>query len=106
MQLTPPAVLGDHSLTVELGGRTIELVLLEPGHTDTDLAVHIPDARTWFLGDAIEESGPPMFGSGSYPLNWANALTALLPSIQDGDTVVPGHGHVVTRGGPGPGGPG
>ncbi|UNX54336.1 MBL fold metallo-hydrolase [Georgenia sp. TF02-10] len=98
VSLTPPSVLVDSPLQLELGGRTVMLLPLQPGHTDTDLAVLVPDARVWFLGDVIEESGPPMFGSGSYPLRWASALRALLPHVLSGDAIVPGHGSVVDRG--------
>lgn len=57
----------------------------------------VPDARVWFLGDVIEQSGAPMFGSGSCPLSWAAAIRALLPDILLGDTIVPGHGSIVDR---------
>jgi glyoxylase-like metal-dependent hydrolase (beta-lactamase superfamily II) len=33
------------------------------GHTDNDLLVHVPDASAWLVGDVLEESGPPMYGS-------------------------------------------
>ena len=97
VSLTPPSVLVDSLLEVELGGRAVTLLPIQPGHTDTDIAVLVPDARVWFLGDVIEESGPPMFGSGSYPMNWASALRALLPHIGLDDVIVPGHGRAVDR---------
>ncbi|TFD84987.1 MBL fold metallo-hydrolase [Cryobacterium lactosi] len=95
--LTPPGVPVAAPFSVVAGGRTIELIPLDPGHTDTDLAVFIPDCRVWLLGDVVEESGPPMFGSGSYPLGWPAVLEGLLQMIQPGDIVVPGHGAVVHR---------
>ena len=95
--LTPPDALVAAPVTVAAGGREIRLIPLEPGHTDTDLAVFIPDARVWLLGDVIEESGPPMFGSGSYPLGWPAVLAGLLGDIRPDDVIVPGHGAVVNR---------
>ncbi len=97
VELTPPSVLIRSALEVDLGGRALELIPIDPGHTDTDLAVLIPDCRTWFLGDVIEESGPPMFGSGSYPLAWPAALRSLMREMRAGDTIVPGHGAAVDR---------
>lgn len=95
--LTPPGELVTARTAVVAGGRTIELIPLEPGHTDTDLAVLVPDCRVWLLGDVIEQSGPPMFGSGSYPLAWPEVLAGLLGVIRPGDVIVPGHGVVVDR---------
>ncbi len=95
--LTPPTMPVDTRVTIEPGGRPIELVPLPRGHTDTDLAVLVPEARVWFVGDVVEESGPPMFGSGSFPLEWPAALDSLLDLIEPGDAIVPGHGAVVDR---------
>ncbi|PXA71821.1 MBL fold metallo-hydrolase [Cryobacterium arcticum] len=95
--LTPPTHLVGQRMTVVAGGRTLELVPLPPGHTDTDLATFVPDARAWILGDVIEESGPPMAGSGGFPLTWPNVLDELLTWIDPADVIVPGHGTVVDR---------
>ena len=97
VELTPPSVLIGSALEIDPGGRAVELIPIDAGHTDTDLAVLVPDCRTWFLGDVIEESGPPMFGSGSYPLGWPAALRSLMREMRAGDTIVPGHGAAVDR---------
>ncbi|MEJ3404553.1 MBL fold metallo-hydrolase [Rathayibacter sp. YIM 133350] len=93
--LTAPTELVDAEQGIDLGGRSIELVPLPPGHTDTDLAVHVPDAGVWFVGDVVEESGPPMYGSGAYPLSWPAVLDSLALRLADAAVVVPGHGAVV-----------
>ncbi|WP_254455718.1 MBL fold metallo-hydrolase [Paeniglutamicibacter quisquiliarum] len=95
--LTQPTVLIQRSTTLTASGRDIELIPISRGHTDTDLVVCVPDAGVWALGDAIEESGPPMFGSGCWPLEWPAALDEVLLRVQPGDVVVPGHGRVVDR---------
>lgn len=95
--LTPPHVLIDAPRELELGGRTVILLPLAPGHTDTDLVVHVPDARCWIVGDVIEESGPPMYGSGSFPFSWPAVLRELAVRIDDEDVVIPGHGRPVDR---------
>ncbi|NQX27373.1 MBL fold metallo-hydrolase [Microbacteriaceae bacterium VKM Ac-2854] len=97
VELIPPTELVDTEVTIAPAGREIRLIPLPPGHTDTDLAVLVPDARVWFLGDVIEESGPPMFGSGSFPLDWPDVLAGLGARIRAGDVVVPGHGAAVDR---------
>ena len=95
--ITPPTVLIVERTTLHVGTRPIELIPLGPGHTDTDLVVHVPDARTWIVGDVVEASGPPMFGSGCYPLQLPLALEGLLEEIEPGDTIIPGHGPIVDR---------
>jgi glyoxylase-like metal-dependent hydrolase (beta-lactamase superfamily II) len=52
----------------------------------------------WVLGDIVEESGPPMYGSGSFPFGWPEALRELLERIGPTDRLIPGHGAVVDRG--------
>ena len=95
--ITPPDVLVDDDLTVDLGDRVIELRHLGRGHTDNDLLVHVADVDTWLVGDLIEESGPPMYGSGSFPLEWPVTVAALVGLLGDDATVVPGHGAPVTH---------
>ncbi|WP_038466083.1 MBL fold metallo-hydrolase [Arthrobacter sp. PAMC 25486] len=95
--LTIPTVLIDQSMTLTSSGRDITCMPISRGHTDTDLAVVVPDARVWLLGDLVEESGPPMFGSGSWPLDWPIALDEVLLGLRPGDLIVPGHGQVVDR---------
>lgn len=95
--LTAPTVLIQKSTALTASGREIHCLPLSRGHTDTDLAVFIPDAGAWLLGDVIEESGPPMFGSGSWPLDWPAALDGLLTHVLPGHVVIPGHGRAVDR---------
>ena len=93
--ITPPTHLVRTRQPYRLGGRSLELIPLAPGHTGTDLVVHVPDANTWIVGDVIEASGPPMFGSGCFPLEFPASLRRLLSEIGPADTIVPGHGPVV-----------
>lgn len=95
--LTPPSVPIAKPATVDLGGRELKLIPLDPGHTQSDLAIYIPDAGIWFLGDIIEESGPPMFGSGSFPLGWPKVLRSLLKLIDPQHVLIPGHGQAMDR---------
>jgi glyoxylase-like metal-dependent hydrolase (beta-lactamase superfamily II) len=95
--ITPPTHLVRTRQQYRLGARRLELIPLSPGHTDTDLVVYVADAETWVVGDVIEASGPPMFGSGCYPLEFPGSLRGLLSEISPADTIVPGHGPLVDR---------
>jgi glyoxylase-like metal-dependent hydrolase (beta-lactamase superfamily II) len=90
--ITPPTVLVGTAMTLDLGGRAVELRYLGRGHTDNDLLVHVPDAGAWLAGDLVEESGPPAYGPDSFPLDWPATITRLRAALGEGDIVVPGHG--------------
>jgi glyoxylase-like metal-dependent hydrolase (beta-lactamase superfamily II) len=68
--ITPPTEVVEMRATVDLGSRSVELLHLGRGHTDNDLLVHVPDSRTWLVGDLVAESGPPSYGPDSFPLDW------------------------------------
>lgn len=95
--VTPPTELVRDRRTLDVGGRAVELVHLGRGHTDNDLLIHVPDAGAWLLGDLVEESGPPVYGIDSFPLDWPETVRALLARLTDDDVLVPGHGAVVAR---------
>ncbi|ANJ27293.1 MBL fold metallo-hydrolase [Agromyces aureus] len=97
VELMPPTHPLDEPVDLDLGARIVRLLPQSPAHSDTDLVLFVPDARVWVLGDLVEESGPPMYGSGSYPLTWPDVLDELVAGMQDGDLVIPGHGAVVDR---------
>jgi glyoxylase-like metal-dependent hydrolase (beta-lactamase superfamily II) len=95
--ITPPDVLVGDRGTIDLGDRVVELAHLGRGHTDNDLVLHLPDCAVWLAGDLLEESGPPCYGSGSFPLDWPRTVEALVGRVGADDVVVPGHGAVITR---------
>ena len=92
----PTHLVGAHT-ALHVGDRLVELHHLGRGHTDNDLLLHVVDADAWLVGDLVEESGPPMYGSGSFPLDWPLTIDALRPRLSDGSVVVPGHGAPVDR---------
>ncbi len=86
-------------VTLDLGGRTVDLRHLGRGHTDHDLVVVVPDAGVVCLGDLVEEGASPSFDD-AYPLDWPATLAAALRQLDglpDGP-LVPGHGAVVDAG--------
>jgi glyoxylase-like metal-dependent hydrolase (beta-lactamase superfamily II) len=93
--ITPPTVLVGDAMPLDLGGTSAELLHLGRGHTDNDLLVHLPDSGVWLTGDLVEESGPPVYGSGSFPLDWPGTIGRLRAALREGDVLVPGHGAVV-----------
>jgi glyoxylase-like metal-dependent hydrolase (beta-lactamase superfamily II) len=94
--LATEIVPADHTFssvtTVDIGDRMIELVHPGRGHTGGDLVVRVPDADVVAAGDLLEESGPPVYGRDSFPLDWPATIDVLLGMVAQGTVVVPGHG--------------
>lgn len=93
-RITPPSKTFRDGVTLELGGRKVELTHFGRGHTDNDIVAVVPDVHVVFAGDLIEQGGPPSF-EDSYPMDWPGTLGRLL-DVANGP-VVPGHGEVVGR---------
>lgn len=81
----------DGRLDLDVGGIPVRLIDVGPAHTEADVVVHVPEARTVFTGDIVF--------AGSTPVIWAGPLRNCLKACQllldlHVDTVVPGHGPV------------
>ncbi|WP_068183620.1 fumarylacetoacetate hydrolase family protein [Mycobacterium sp. UM_CSW] len=81
----------ERELTVEVGGRRIDLLNLGPAHTAADSVVHVPDAGVLFGGDLLFIGCTPIVWAGP-TANWIAACDAMI--ALDAPTVVPGHGPV------------
>jgi glyoxylase-like metal-dependent hydrolase (beta-lactamase superfamily II) len=79
------------SLTLDVGGRVVELLELGPAHTRGDVIAHVPEARAVFTGDILFVGGTPIMWQGPVS-NWLAACEHI--ERLDVDTVVPGHGPV------------
>ena len=85
-----PSVLVEDALTLDLGGRKLELKAWPPGHTDCDLTIFDPQSATLFAGDLLFSGHLPII-DGSIK-GWIGEMDALadVPARQ----AVPGHGPV------------
>ena len=81
----------DRDLTIEVGGRQINLLNLGPAHTAADSVVHVPDAGVLFGGDLLFIGCTPIVWAGPID-NWVAACDAMI--ALDAPTVVPGHGPI------------
>jgi cyclase len=78
------------SMTLQEGGRDIELLLLGRGHTDGDLYIYLPQEKIVATGDALIDWMP--FLNDGFPEDWVQTLTAL--EKFDFEHIIPGHGDV------------
>jgi glyoxylase-like metal-dependent hydrolase (beta-lactamase superfamily II) len=81
------------SLTLNEGGREIQLLLLGRAHTDGDLFIYLPREKVVATGDALIDWMP--FMNDGYPEDWVATLSAL--ERFDFTRIIPGHGEVAPR---------
>jgi quinoprotein relay system zinc metallohydrolase 2 len=86
----PPTRLVEHTATLDLGGRTLELTAWPRAHSDCDLTVRDPQTSTLFAGDLLFVDRVPSL-DGSLR-GWMTALNSL-KSVK-ASRAVPGHGPV------------
>src|SRR5271154_4724848 len=81
----------DHDLSIDVGGRQINMLNLGPAHTAADSVVHVPDAGVLFGGDLLFIGCTPIVWAGPIA-NWVAACDAMI--ALDAPIVGPGHGPV------------
>ena len=103
-QAGPPSIVYDHELALFLGSAEVRAYYFGPGHTDGDTVVFFPDLKLAQVGDLVlwgkRSDGSTLVPAINYPTG-AN-LTKLMATLDgllklDFDTVIPGHGPVLTR---------
>lgn len=96
----PTRTVGDHE-ELEVGGLTVVLHHFGPGHTDNDLAVHLPRLNVIHAGDLLFNRMYPFWdadGGVSGP-GWIKALEGVRELCDARTVVVPGHGELTDRAG-------
>jgi cyclase len=89
----PTRTFVDH-LTLAVGGRQVALIQVGPAHTQGDLLVHVPEAKTLYSGDILFIGSTPVMWAGPVE-NWLAALDLILD--MDIDVIVPGHGPITDK---------
>jgi glyoxylase-like metal-dependent hydrolase (beta-lactamase superfamily II) len=99
----PRVVFGDET-SVFLGGVEVQAHHFGRGHTNGDAVVFFPDLKTVHTGDLFiwgkRSDGSTLspfmdYGNGGSGLEWTATLDGVLEL--DFDTVIPGHGPVLTK---------
>ncbi len=88
-----PTELVSDAMTIELGGRSIEVQFLGRAHTGGDLHVYLPDDKILFMSEAYLNRIFPAMRS-AYPSEWLTVIERA--QAMDVDLYVPGHGFVET----------
>ncbi len=91
-----PTTTFSGSLAIDDPGRVSELIEVGPAHTNGDVLVHVPDARTVFTGDILFIEGTPIVWAGPVQ-NWIDACDRIIEL--ECDVIVPGHGPLTDQAG-------
>ena len=95
-QPAPPGVIFTEQTTVHLGGVEVQARYVGRGHTNGDAVIVFPDLDTIHAGDLVVGSTPFIdYANGGSSFDWVATLESILEI--DFDTVIPGHGPVMTR---------
>ncbi|HXI87531.1 MAG TPA: MBL fold metallo-hydrolase [Parvularculaceae bacterium] len=91
-KITVPTRTIKDSLTLDLGGRKVELEHLGYANTKGDIIMYLPKEKILATGDVVVTPTP--YGIGSYPKSWAEVLRKL--KAYDAKYIIPGHGEIMT----------
>jgi cyclase len=83
----------DQTVTLNVGDREIQILLLGRGHTDGDVFIHLPKEKVVATGDALIDWMP--FMNDGFPEDWVRTLDAL--EKFDFTHIIPGHGGVMPK---------
>jgi glyoxylase-like metal-dependent hydrolase (beta-lactamase superfamily II) len=94
-----PVLTFPNTMTVHLNGEDIELVHLDPAHTDGDVAIWFKSANVFHLGDMFVTYGYPYidYGSGGSINGFISSLDKLLAMMDDKTRIIPGHGPLCSK---------
>ncbi len=91
-----PDVTFSDRMTIELGGKTVELLYVGKAHSNNMIVMHFPAERAVFTVDFISVRRLPYKNlSDSYFPDWIEAIKVV--EAIDFDILIPGHGPVGTR---------
>jgi glyoxylase-like metal-dependent hydrolase (beta-lactamase superfamily II) len=94
-----PNVTFDDHLYLHLGGKRVDLYHFGRAHTNGDVVVYFPAARTLAAGDifVFGDATPQLidYAGGGSAKEWTKTLDSALQL--DFETAIPGHGNVTTK---------
>ncbi len=88
-----PTTIFNENLSVELGGKKVELFYPGPSHTDNLIIMSFPDEKAIFIVGAVAVNRLPYRNMGSYYFPGAIDFLKFAENI-DFDILIPGHGSI------------
>ena len=94
-----PVITFPDRMSFHLNDEDIELIHMDPGHTDGDIIIHFKKANVFHTGDAFVRYGYPFIdlSSGGSFSGFISTLDKTLALMDDQSKVIPGHGELATK---------
>lgn len=94
-----PEITFKDRLSFHLNGEDIELIHLDPAHTDGDVVIHFKNANVYHMGDMFVTYGYPYidFSNGGSINGFVSSLDKILPMLDNNSKIIPGHGELSTK---------
>jgi glyoxylase-like metal-dependent hydrolase (beta-lactamase superfamily II) len=86
-------------LSIHLNGQDIDLIHVDPGHTDGDVVIHFKQANVFHMGDVFVRYGYPYIdaSSGGSINGLISSLDKVMPLMDENSIIMPGHGDVAKK---------
>ena len=91
LEITPPDVVFNDTMTIYGSSRTVTLIEFEHGHMKSDIVLYLPEDKILFTSDLVFIDMHPYMADGD-PAGLRKTLSELMDLPVD--VVVPGHGEV------------
>jgi len=91
VKISPPNMVYEKSMNIDLGGFHLELIHSGRGHTDGDTYIYMNSLRTIIAGDLVMNKKIPYMGH-AYINEWIDCLVKM--ENLDAEIIIPGHGPV------------
>ncbi len=89
-----PSLTFADRMTIDLGGRTVELISASPSHTSGSAVVLVPDVKVLFTGDTLFTNYHPNIRDADIE-SWIKTIDKI--AVLDAQKIIPGHGPVSTK---------
>src|SRR6478736_3808980 len=94
-----PVITFPDKLNFHLNDEDIQLIHLDPAHTDGDIAIHFKKANVFHTGDMFVTYGYPFIdvSSGGTINGFISSLDKMMGMMDDNSKIIPGHGNLCTK---------
>ena len=94
-----PVITFPDKLNFHLNDEDIELIHLDPAHTDGDIAIHFKKANVFHSGDMFVTYGYPFIdvSSGGTINGFISSLDKMMGMMDENSKIIPGHGNLCTK---------